>query len=66
MPEVGRFFGIIIAMYYIEEHEIPYFHAKYAGRTDIFSIPDLSLLGRLPRRVIALVLEWPSKHREVN
>jgi hypothetical protein len=28
MPELARFFGIIIAMYY-NDHSPPYFHAKY-------------------------------------
>ncbi|WP_343405710.1 DUF4160 domain-containing protein, partial [Caldilinea sp.] len=36
MPEISRFFGIVIAMYY-KEHGIPHFHAKYAGQTGVFS-----------------------------
>lgn len=58
MPEISRFFGIVIAIYY-KEHGVPHFHAKYAGQTGVFSIVDLKLVaGRLPRRVVALVLEW--------
>lgn len=30
MPEISRFLGIVIAMYY-EEHAPPHFHAKYGG-----------------------------------
>lgn len=64
MPEISRFFGIIIAMYY-KEHGIPHFHAKYGGQTGVFSIRDLQLIeGRLPKRVVALVLEWAFEHRE--
>lgn len=64
MPEISRFFGIIIAMYY-KEHGIPHFHAKYGGQTGVFSIPDLQLIeGRLPKRVVALVLEWAFEHRK--
>jgi len=38
---------------------VPHFHAKYAGQTRVFSIVDLKLIeGRLPKRVVALVLEW--------
>jgi len=63
MPEISRFFGIVIAMYY-KEHGVPHFHAKYSGQTGVFSIPDLKLIeGHLPKRVIALVLEWAFEHR---
>ena len=64
MPEISRFFGIIIAMYY-NEHAPPHFHAKYAGQRASFSIDDLRIIeGKLPQRVISLVLEWAFIHRE--
>jgi hypothetical protein len=64
MPEISRFYGIIIALY-AREHGVPHFHAKYAGQTGVFSIADLRLLdGQLPRRVTAMVLEWASDHRD--
>jgi Domain of unknown function (DUF4160) len=57
MPEISRFFGIVIAIYY-KEPGLPHVHAKYAGQTGVFSIIDLKLIeGNLPKRVIALVLE---------
>ena len=63
MPEISRFFGIVIAIYY-KEHGVPHFHAKYAGQTGVFSIVELKLIeGRLPKRVVALVLEWAFEHR---
>jgi hypothetical protein len=63
MPELSRFFGIVIAIYY-KEHGIPHFHAKYSGQTGVFGIADLKLIeGSLPRRVIALILEWAFEHR---
>ncbi len=63
MPEISRFFGIVIAIYY-KEHGVPHFHAKYSGQTGVFSIVDLKLIeGRLPKRVVALVLEWAFEHR---
>lgn len=37
MPEISRFLGIIIAMYY-KEHEPPHFHAKYGNQSGVFSI----------------------------
>ncbi len=64
MPEICRFLGIIIAMYY-NEHAPPHFHAKYAGQRAAFSIHDLRIIeGKLPQRVISLVLEWAFLHRE--
>ena len=64
MPEVSRFFGIFILMYY-KEHEPPHFHAKYGDQVGVFSIEDLKLVeGHLPKRVISLILEWAFEHRD--
>jgi hypothetical protein len=64
MPEISRFLGIVIAMYY-KEHLPPHFHAKYGGQTGVFSIMDLRLIeGHLPKRIISLVLEWAFEHRD--
>lgn len=64
MPEICRFLGIVITMYY-KEHQPPHFHAKYAGQRASFTISDLRLFeGQLPKRVISLVLEWAFEHRD--
>jgi hypothetical protein len=64
MPEICRFFGIVIAMYY-KEHTPPHFHAKYAGHRASFSIQDLKIIeGGLPRRAVSLVLEWAFQRRD--
>lgn len=64
MPEISRFFGIVIAMYY-KDHQPPHFHAKYGNQTGVFAIGDLQLIeGQLPKRVVSLVLEWAFQHRE--
>ena len=64
MPEISRFFGIVIGMYY-KEHGVPHFHAKYGGQRASFAISDLRLIeGHLPKRNIALVLEWAFEHRD--
>ncbi len=64
MPEISRFFGIVIFMYF-DEHNPPHFHAKYSEERAILSINDLKVLeGRLPRRALALVLEWANEHRD--
>ena len=64
MPEISRFYGIVIAIYW-KDHGPPHFHAKYGGRRAAFTIEDLRLVeGRLPPRVTALVLEWAFAHRD--
>ena len=64
MPEVSRFFGIIISMNY-NEHAPPHFHARYGGDQAIIEIRTLQPLGgRLGPRVMGLVVEWALRHRE--
>ena len=64
MPEISRFLGIVIAIYY-QDHEPPHFHAKYGSDRAVFTIRELQLIeGELPGRVTALVLEWAFAHRE--
>lgn len=64
MPEISRFLGIVIYIYY-NDHNPPHFHAEYGKYSAIFSIEDLQLIdGKLPVRVISLVLEWAFIHRE--
>ncbi len=63
MPEISRFFGIIIRMYY-NEHVPPHFHAQYGENQAEISIETLEVIeGKLPNRVLGLVLEWAAIHR---
>jgi len=63
MPQVSRFFGIIISMYY-DEHNPPHFHATYGEYQAEIAIQDLNvLIGKLPSRVLGLVVEWASVHQ---
>ncbi len=63
MPEISRFFGIIILMYY-REHNPPHFHARYNEFEALIAIDSLSVIsGFLPPRVIGLVVEWAAIHR---
>ena len=64
MPEISRFFGIVITIYW-KEHGIPHFHTKYGGSRASFTIENVRLLeGKLPPRVMALVVEWAVKHQD--
>lgn len=64
MPQVSRFFGITIKMYY-NDHQPPHFHAEYNEYVAEVTIETLETIeGRLPRRVMSLVLEWAVLHRD--
>ncbi|MDX1959085.1 MAG: DUF4160 domain-containing protein [Leptospiraceae bacterium] len=63
MPEISRFLGIIISMYY-NDHNPPHFHVRYGNEKAIISISSLSILdGKLPSRITGLVVEWASMHQ---
>ncbi len=58
MPEISRFLGIIITMYY-NDHPPPHFHVRYNQQKAIIDIETLSILeGRLSARVLGIVIEW--------
>ena len=58
MPEVSRFFGIAVRFYY-NDHEPGHFHAVYGEHEALIEIDSLAVLrGQLPRRALAMVLEW--------
>ena len=64
MPTICSFYGIAIRMYF-DEHPRPHFHAYSVGDDVAISIDTLEVIeGRLPRRALALVLEWASEHRD--
>ena len=64
MPEISRFFGIVITMYY-DEHNPPHFHARYGSDRVAIEIATLRVReGRLPSRALGLVIEWASEHQE--
>lgn len=63
MPTISQFFGIAIRMYF-DEHAPPHFHAYYGSEAVVIEIETLRVReGRLPRRALALVLEWAVQHR---
>ena len=63
MPEISRFFGIVVQMYYAD-HDPPHFHVRYAGQKALIAIETLAVLrGSLSPRALALVTEWATMHR---
>ena len=63
MPEISRFYGIVIYMFY-REHNPPHFHVKYQEYNAIIDINDEIIYGTLPRRALRLVLEWMDLHKQ--
>ena len=63
MPELSRFLGIVITMFY-RDHGPPHFHATY-GEFDIeVSIENGVVTGKFPKRAMRHVLEWYDLHRQ--
>jgi len=64
MPEVSRFFGIVIRVFF-NDHDPPHFHAVYGEYEALIEIESLIIYrGGLPRRALAMVLEWAAIHSE--
>jgi hypothetical protein len=63
VPEISRFLGVVIVMYY-NDHVPPHFHAKYGGFEITVRILDGVVEGRFPRRALSLVAEWYTFHHE--
>ncbi len=64
MPEVARFHGIIVRMYYDDRHR-PHFHAYYGEFAALFSIDPPALYeGVMPRRQQNIILGWAEVHQE--
>jgi len=64
MPEISRFFGMVIAMFY-NDHAPPHFHVRYGEHKAIMTIETPVMMeGLLPPRALGLVTEWATLHRE--
>ena len=62
MPEISRFLGIVIGMYY-KDHNPPHFHAYYGEHEVAITLQDGAVLsGSLPRRALGHVQEWRQAH----
>jgi hypothetical protein len=62
VPEISRFLGIVIAMYY-NDHAPPHFHAKYGDFEITVEIATGTVNGNFPKRALKLVDEWRELHR---
>ena len=66
MPEISRFYGIVIKMFFKpKEHEPSHIHALYGENIGIFDIKTLEMqAGDLPPKAQELVKEWLSIYKE--
>ena len=62
MPEISRFLGVVIRMYY-RDHAPPHFHATYGEYEITVEIETGVTEGRFPRRALSAVLEWTADHQ---
>ncbi len=63
MPEIARFYGIIIKLFF-RDHSPPHFHAIYGEHLGLFSIESLEMIeGDLPPRARKLVIEWANGYK---
>ncbi|HVB49367.1 MAG TPA: DUF4160 domain-containing protein [Burkholderiales bacterium] len=63
MPELSRFLGIVVTLYF-NDHNPPHFHVRYEQFRAILGMDPLQLRdGELPPRVLGLVIEWAEMHQ---
>jgi len=63
MPEICRFYGIIIFMNY-NDHEPSHFHARYEDQEVIVEIPTWIVKGQMSKRALRMLFEWSELHLE--
>lgn len=63
MPEISRFLGVVISMFY-DEHSPPHFHADYGEYSITVEIKSGIIEGKFPRRALKAVLEWHELNKD--
>jgi uncharacterized protein DUF4160 len=63
MPEISRFLGIVVGMFY-SDHGVAHFHAVYGEHEISVEVESGEFHGQFPARALRLVLEWANLHKE--
>lgn len=63
MPEISRFYGIIITMYF-PDHKPPHFHVRYNECRALINISTGEITGSMSRRALELVYKWMDLHKD--
>jgi len=66
MPELARFYGIVIKMFFLKkEHNPPHIHAIYGDYLGVLSIQTGEVIeGDLPGKAVHMIQEWIALHRD--
>ena len=66
VPELSRFYGIVIRMYLIDrEHPPEHIHIKYVEYQAVMELTHLNIIeGTLPKRCRQMVREWAEIHQD--
>jgi hypothetical protein len=66
MPEISRFFGMIVKMFFLGgEHNPPHIHITYNEYVGIIDIQTIQMIeGDLPPRALKLVKEWVNEYQK--
>ena len=62
MPEISRFYGIIVQMFYAD-HNSPHFHAAYGEYKAVIDFQNEIVNGYMPSRALKLIFEWMEIHK---
>jgi hypothetical protein len=63
VPEISRFFGIVVFMLY-REHNPPHFHARYGGKEISVEIESGAVTGKMSNRALRMIEEWREAHQD--
>jgi hypothetical protein len=61
MPEISRFYGIIVYLLW-KDHNPPHIHFSYGDYNGTYSILDGVIEGKVPAKVVAKVTDWVALH----
>ena len=66
MPELSRFYGIIIKMYYLDitQHHKPHVHVEYGEFNATIGIDGELLAGSIPVKQLKIVIGWLALNEE--
>jgi len=63
MPEISRFYGIVIFMNF-NDHLPPHFHARYQDQEVTIDIETGVVTGKMSKRALRMLFEWLDNHQE--
>ncbi len=62
MPEISRFYGVIVYMFY-NDHNPQHFHIEYGEFRAVVNFEEEIVKGTMPKRALKLVFEWMDLHK---